>query len=341
MPAPEEALVPDRQTRIPGGGWRLELLKLAVTGTLLWLILRRFSFQELKEQVQQTHVPALLLPFAILCASNLLGAAQWAWILRGAGLGLGFGRVLRLYSIGLFFNNFLLGSLGGDVYKIYTLGRGSGEMARVAGATIVDRAVGLSALCTLALIAALVALYSGELPLELVLVVLAFSAGIVGGTGLLLHPRLGDGVVRAVRRLPLGAAGPRVERLLGHVREYRQRVHLLNGAFVLSLVIQSSRVLAHFAVALAMGWSLHAAELGKFFLVIPILGLLISLPISIGGWGVREWAGVALFAPMGHGGTEAVTLLALTATLTFVASLAGALALLEPLWLRAMRSSTS
>jgi uncharacterized protein (TIRG00374 family) len=322
-----------------GGGWRLEAAKLAVSATLLWLILRRFSFQELKAQVLQTHGPALLVPFAIIPASNVLGAAQWAWILRGAGLGVGFGRVLRLYCIGLFFNNFLLGSVGGDVYKIYRLGRATGDMGRIAGATIVDRMVAMSALCTLALVAALAALGRGGLPLGLVLLTLGFSVGIVTVTGIVLHPRLGEALQRRLGRLPVGDWGPRLERLLAHLRDYRRRVQLLNGAFMLSVVIQASRVLAHFCVALAMGWSLHAADLGKFFLVIPILGLLIALPISVGGWGVREWAGVALFAPMGRSGEEAVTLLALTASLTFVASLAGAAALIAPPWPRPARSS--
>jgi hypothetical protein len=88
-----------------------------------------------------------------------------------------------------------------------------------------------------------------------------------------------------------------------------------------------------------MGWQLQPADLAKFFLVIPILGLLIALPVSIGGWGVREWAGVALFAPMGHGGQDAVTLLALTATLNLGASLVGAAVLMARAWPR--RSPTS
>ena len=49
--------------------------------------------------------------------------------------------------------------------------------------------------------------------------------------------------------------------------------------------------------------------------------------ISLGGWGVRELAGVALFAALGHGSEEAVAALALPATLTLVASLGGAVAL--------------
>jgi glycosyltransferase 2 family protein len=135
-----------------------------------------------------------------------------------------------------------------------------------------------------------------------------------------------------VERLPLGRWSGRLARVLGHMRTYRRHPRVLNGAFLLSLGIQAARVIAHFCVGLAMGWSLHPTDLGKFFLVIPILGLLISLPISIGGWGVREWAGMALFAPLGHGGEEAVTLLALTAMLTFIASAVGALALLVEPW---------
>ena len=38
---------------------------------------------------------------------------------------------------------------------------------------------------------------------------------------------------------------------------------------------------------------------------------------------MREWSGVVLFAPLGRDGEEAVMLLALTASMTFVVSLTG------------------
>jgi len=302
--------------------------KIAVSATLLGLLVRRISWAELRGELQQTHVPALIVPFAIILISNVLGAAQWHWILRAAGVGSGFWRVLRAYTIGLFLNNFMLGTVGGDVYKIYTLGRQS-EMRRVAGATIVDRVIAMSALCTLALVAALAELRHDRVPVEQTLVVIAFVLSIMGTAALLLHPRYGEALVRRLAALPLGRFGARLARLVDHLRDYRQQPRLLNRMFLLSLVIQASRVVAHFCVGLAMGWPLHVADLGKFFVVIPILGLIIALPISIGGWGVREWAGMALFGPLGHGGEEAVTLLALTAMLTLVASLIGAVALLS------------
>jgi hypothetical protein len=319
--------VVSRSSRIPGG-WPLGLFKLAVSVTLLGLVVRRVSLSGLETQLRQTSLPALLVPFALILASNLLGAMQWTWIVRSAGIGLGFGRLLRAYWVGLFFNNFTLGSVGGDVYKVMSVGRDAGTLGRVAGATIVDRAVGLVALCTLSLIAAVAELPRERVPTEQALLVLGFSVLVLGSATLVLDPRTGGALRRRIERL--GGVAARLGRLVGYLHDYRERTRLLNGVFLLSLVIQGARVAAHFCVGLAMAWSLQPIDMGKFFLVIPILGLLIALPISIGGWGVREWAGVTLFAPLGHAGEEAVALLALTAGLGLVASLAGAVALVVP-----------
>lgn len=313
--------------RGPRGGWRWGVLKFAVSATLLGLVLRRFSVAGLRAELVQTSWVGLLLPFGLIVLGNLLGAVQWHWLLRTAGVTPGFPRVLRAYSIGLFFNNFTLGTVGGDVFKIWTLGRDEGAVARVAGATVVDRIVGLAALCALALIAASVELTREHVPMEQALLVAGFSLVVTGGAATLLHPRYGERLAQRVESLPLGRWSGKLRRMLDHLRDFRAHPQVLNRAFLLSLVVQAARVAAHFCVGLAMGWLLHATDLLKFFLVIPILGLVISLPISFGGWGVREWAGIALFAPLGHGGGEAVALLALTATLTLVASLGGAVAL--------------
>jgi hypothetical protein len=233
---------------------------------------------------------------------------------------------VRVYWIGLFFNNFLPGSLGGDVYKVFVVGRETGALARVAGATIVDRVMGLAVLCALASLTAVTALGTQRAPARLALFVLGFTTALLIVSALVLHTRGSAWLRRGVERIRWRGIGARLAHLLDDLQQYRSRTRLLNGAFLISLGVQTSRVVAHFAVAQAMGWGLAGADLAKFFLAIPVLGLLMFLPISFGGWGVREWAGVALFEPLGHGGEEAVTLLALTATLSLVASLPGAAA---------------
>ena len=318
------------QTHAPGTepssrrtAWIQAVIKIAISSFLLWLVLRPFDPAVLRAQVANTSIRALVLPFGIVLMSHLLGALQWGWLVRTSGLAVAPRRLAAFYWAGLFFNHFGIGNIGGDVYKIYALGKREGALGRVAGATIVDRVIGAAALCALALIAAGAALWHGTIPGPLSLWVLGVSALTLAAAAVVLHPRVGGQIERLLQRLPLASVGDRLVRLLGYLGEYRQRGGVLHGVFLLSLAIQAARVIAHYCVGLAMGWNLHASDLGKFFLVIPVLGLLIALPISIGGWGVREWAGVALFAPLGQSGEEAVTLLALTAMLAFAISLAG------------------
>ncbi len=321
----------DARTRTATGSpsrwrtWSAGAAKLTVSLLLLWLVLRRFSYQELAAQVARTRLEALVLPLLMILASNLLGALQWGTLVRASGLTVARGRLLRLYFASLFFSNLGVGNLGGDAYKIFKLGRSEGALGRVAGATIVDRVVGASALCALALIVAAGSLGREHVPGFLSLLVLACSFVILGLSAVVLHPASAARFERLLRSLPWPSINTRLARLLGYLREYGERVPVLRAVFLLSLVIQSARVGAHYCVGLAMGLDLHASDLSKFFLVIPILGLLVALPLSIGGWGVREWAGAVLFVPLGRSGEEAVTLLALTATLTFLVNLVGGL----------------
>jgi glycosyltransferase 2 family protein len=325
-PGDTQAARPPRRS-----GW-LDLVKVAVSAGLVYLILQRVSLQDLQAQLLRTRPSALILPFALIATSNLLGALQWGSLVRAAGVTSRGGRLLGLYLAGLFFNNFWIGNLGGDVYKVVALGRTAGGLGRVAGATVADRVIGAAALCVLALIAALDSLVHGHMPAEVSLLVLAGSVVVVAASGVLLHPVWGQRLEAALGRKPRGRLLDRCARLLGYLGEYRERAGMLRAVFLLSLVIQSARVLAHYCVALAMGWTLHAADLTRFFLVIPLLGLVVALPISINGWGAREWAGVALFAPLGRGAEESVALLALTAALAVVASLAGSLWFVVESW---------
>jgi uncharacterized protein (TIRG00374 family) len=330
MSGPGDTQAARPQRKFPGR-WQ-DLVKLGVSAGLVVLVLQRVSFQELQAQLLRIRPSALLLPFVLIATSNLLGALQWGWLVRAAGVTSRRGRLLGLYLAGLFFNNFWIGNLGGDVYKVVSLGRTSGALGRVAGATLADRVIGASALCVLALVAALDSLVHGHIPAHVSLLVLACTVAAVGAAGVLLHPDWGRRLEAVLSRKPRGRLLERAARLLAYLGEYRERAGVLRAVFLLSLVIQSARVLAHYCVGLAMGWTLHAADLARFFLIIPLLGLVVALPISINGWGAREWAGVALFAPLGRGPEESVTLLALTAALAVVASLAGSLWFVVESW---------
>ena len=78
--------------------------------------------------------------------------------------------------------------------------------------------------------------------------------------------------------------------------EYRKRPGLLLAAFALSLAVQLARVMVFYVVA--AGFGLHAPII-YYFVFIPLIMVLIMLPVSFNGIGVREVSFVGFFSMAG------------------------------------------
>jgi uncharacterized membrane protein YbhN (UPF0104 family) len=88
-------------------------------------------------------------------------------------------------------------------------------------------------------------------------------------------------------------------------------------------------------VGLAVG--VHVA-VGYYFLFVPTLAALVSLPISLNGLGIREGAGVVLFQMAGLTREQAFTVPFLTYLVSVVISLLGGLIFISRPPRRAIRS---
>jgi len=63
--------------------------------------------------------------------------------------------------------------------------------------------------------------------------------------------------------------------------------------------VQFLRIMTHVFFALGIGLLLTGVQVLQLFVLVPMLGILIALPISIGGLGVREMAAGSLFVALG------------------------------------------
>ena len=91
----------------------------------------------------------------ILHWGYFLGAWQWQRLLQGLEIPFRYGRALNLYFVGLFFNNFLIGSLGGDIVKIYSISRQERRGREGLAATFVDRFAGFFLMALFAILSSL------------------------------------------------------------------------------------------------------------------------------------------------------------------------------------------
>lgn len=269
-------------------------LKLVLSGLLLWFVVSRVTWAEVRSALSDPLWGWLGAALAVYAVSALAGAQQWAWILRAAGLTTPAAEIRRLYFVGLFFNNFLPANIGGDAYKIVDLGRRERCPGKVFCATLLDRLVGLAALTMVAAIAAGACRLAG-IPLPRVAWALAAVFGVLGGAlAVLVSRRLRALLPRLLVRLRLPALAARAAAITAEFQVYRGRPGWLGRIVLFSVGVQTLRVVVHLLVALGLRLDPSGSQALQLVVLIPLLALSLTLPVTINGIGLRETVSSAL-----------------------------------------------
>ena len=269
-------------------------LKLLISAGLLGYLAYEVDVPRLGDVFAQT----VLWPFAaavcFFVLSNLLGSFQWYLLLRAQSIPISFWQAMVFYFVGVFFNNVLLGNIGGDALRIYDIRRLTGTTRGGMAATLTDRFVGLFSTCSLALVAILMAT---EVP---VVGLLSMLVPVWIGLVVLLVMGLSRRIGSRLESMAAAVLPRRLSSLLGDLRSsivvYRHRAPLLAAVLGISLGVQSCRILVYWSAGLAVGLN---AGLLYFVCFQPVAAIVAALPISIGGLGVRENSLVRLFGSVG------------------------------------------
>jgi uncharacterized membrane protein YbhN (UPF0104 family) len=290
----------------------LHTLRVAGTAAVVAYVLTRVSPADLLAAMARVNLVLLAAAAVLYLLGQALSAVRWGVLGRAVGVDRPLRDYLRFYAAGMFFNLFGPSTLGGDAVRAWYLGHG--RRRGLAAATVLfDRASGLATLVALAA-AALLALRP-RLPRALsTTVVVAGSALFVTW---LACPRL-------VRVLP---REHRVRRVVEHdLAPFWRDGALLAWAAGLSLVFHVSQVAVQWVLGRALGVALPFAYCLVFH---PLVVLLTALPVSLGGFGVREAGYVWLLGPVGVAPSAAVALSLLWFAVTAAAGLVGGLVLVR------------
>jgi glycosyltransferase 2 family protein len=298
-------------------------LKICVSAGLLYYLLTQFEFDGLRQELSHTRPELFALAAFFFVVSNILGALQWHRLLQAQDLPVSFRQALIFYFVGVFFNNVLLGNIGGDALRIYDIRRLTGSATAGVAATVVDRFIGLFSTCSLALGAYVLLGAFADTNTLLVPALAPVWFGLILFMALGLSQRLGNMAETAAQRfLPAGLANPLVA-LRRSFGIYRHRIGLLAGVWLISLTVQFSRILVYWCAGLAVGMS---PGLLYFVCFQPVAAVAAALPISIGGLGVREGTLVQLFSGLGVAAEKATAMSLLGYSAGILASLIGGIA---------------
>ncbi|WP_165784725.1 lysylphosphatidylglycerol synthase transmembrane domain-containing protein [Solitalea longa] len=132
------------------------LLKIGVSGICLWQVFRKVDLKELLHAFKTIHLNWLLVAIVFFIVSKICSALRLNTFFRAIGLSFSEKANIRLYWLGMFYNLFLPGGIGGDGYKIWWLNKQfDTPVKKLFWAVFFDRASGLMALGLLSCLLAL------------------------------------------------------------------------------------------------------------------------------------------------------------------------------------------
>lgn len=273
-------------------------------GTITILVLAYFGatihWRELWQRLDRAQPAWLLAACGLLGVAYLMSALRWWFLLRVQKIHVPVRTTIALTYIAQFFNAFMLGAVGGDVVKtLMILPYAPNHRTNATLSIIVDRILGLAVLLA-ASVATLPWQYRemAEHPelrsivatLVSVSIALAIVAVIVG---LWPFQRSPEWAKRLWARIPRRhIASLLVTGYRAHYVAWKDTVGAVVAAFALTLIL----IAAGWSIARSIGLSVTYIEMLEIFTVATCV---ISLPISIGGHGVREGIFVFMFAAYG------------------------------------------
>lgn len=295
--------------------------KLIFSVAIILFIIRKIDWTTFNDLINRADPFLIVLAFILIIAERVWAAFKWRVLLSVRTTGtrnVPMWNLFCIYSIGAFWGLFLPSSLSTDVVRGYYLHKELKDSALAAASVIVDRMLGLFSLLFLCVVSVL--LFNPVFGRQMTMFVLVLSV-IVGLLAVIAHLEFIPDYLE--KKFVFFSGRPLGQKLMAMHRaflSFKKHPALMLKSFGYALVLQFIRVIAIYVTAKAFAVE---AEFVKFFLVVPATVMLIMVPISVGGLGVREGAFVGLFSLVGVPVTEAFAISVTNSIMVTIIALSG------------------
>lgn len=274
--------------------WK-KILTSKYTRYVFSLILLYFAFKKVNIAsltAELVSVPWWTIPVLLAYLSITMFIGGWRWavlVLSKVGV-MDILRFTKANYLGGFYGMFFPSPFVGDLIKWTSLLKGYPAVSKIkmAGTVLIDRIIGFTALCFVALISLTVGKYLGySFPSYLWWLFILINLGMLVFYGLVLTIDF-EKIVKSFKRFDkLGE----IAGLL--VRSDKKD---LLSVFCLCLISEPLWMATTWFIALIFGVDLKLIEILIFM---PIISLILVLPISVAGFGARETLFVYFFSRLG------------------------------------------
>ena len=275
------------------------LVRLAVSASLLGLFLWKMDLSKLSNVLLSTNIALWVIGVVLTLVGVAISSLRWQVLINTQGVNERYLKLTYVYTVGIFFNNLLPTSVGGDVFRAGYVGRSQPHWAGIAFSILVERAIGLVALLGLGCLGVAYLLLSGDHQQVLRMVgpyvVLVFIL-VTLATIVLISPYPASIMRVRIWLLERPFLG-RVFRGMPYLRTASQNVGIaIWSALSLSFLFQLVAIGTNYLGALALGVN---PPLVLFMVFVPLVALVTLAPVSLNGIGVREGISIGLWTQVG------------------------------------------
>jgi len=254
-------------------------VRLIISALIIAVLIQRMNKDVFIETLSSIHLSTWALAIALLMAQIAALTLRWADLLNLGQHKISYFSSLRMNIASLLANTLLITSIGGLVVKVGLAVQAGVPVIRGISAAVTDRLMTLAALVALAALAmpGFSQLYHNHqlniyIPAIISAVVAVFAFAVI-----------------FLRRniMAMISSSSKIEACLSYLKDMATDLPLMGRVLVISLAAQIFYFIAVFFIVHSTGINISFSTL---LIVLPVITLIASLPLSIGGWGIREGA---------------------------------------------------
>lgn len=318
------------------------LFKIVLSIALLLLILNKFDSKSILPSIQKVSFVSVVLSLILVWLANALMAFRWQWILLSqqaqqsqqsqevqtfqnpqiSNHQISFHVLWKLTNMGQFFNQTMPSSIGGDLARIWLLNNQEPSLSLVntTSSVVLERLFGFVTLGLLLLMGlgfepSIIEDATVQWPF-----IVSASFFLVSILFILIVPYVPLTWLNFRKVFFLNFLSAFLQSIQNMVKSIHFNKTLILKLIAVSIVIHLLHISVIRILSQAVGFEFPWIV---SFIAVPIIFLIIALPISFAGWGVREGITVLILKHFDILGEEALSMSFLYGILLFLASLPG------------------
>ena len=281
------------------------IAKAIVSIALIWYLLSETEFSAVIASLTSASPIWLVLAFITLILGKIITSYRWQVLLKAQDIEIPLRFLIGSVFVGQFFNSFLPTTIGGDAMRAYDTAALSKDSTKSVVSVFADRMIGVFALVLLALLALMIGFASGQdvsfYIIPVLLVFLLCSMGVL----LVFNAHMYKIMDQVLRLVSLDKVAAKLGEAHNSFRILRTAPNVLLIAFLASLLLQINVILFYYFIGVSL-------DLGVSFLyftmIVPVALVVLLVPFSINGIGIREGIFAYLLTGLGVENKDAIAL---------------------------------